>query len=237
MKWHAMIFLCLVGILRANEAFTSQEIPLTIEPIGITGTPVTNERVEAGLGKAREALRALPGFQTNDVPTHLRLAEILSQQGDPNGAIEEYQAAIQLNPEMAGAFRGLGAVYIDTHEWEKAEQALRKGVELNPQDHQTWYWLGRSLIAQEHFHRAQEALETATHIPPNDAETFSDLGLTFMAQGHRHEAETALKNAIERQPDFAEAHHRLEQVRASRDNPHQLIQSARNILQTLFRRE
>ena len=237
MKWHATIFLCLVGTLSANGALTATEVPLTIEEIGITGTPVTNELVEAGLRNNREALRALPGFQTNDAPTHLRLAEVLSQQGDPHGAIEEYQAAIQLNFEMAEAFRGLGAVYIDTHEWKKAEQALRKGVELNPQDHQAWYWLGRSLIAQEHVQRAQEAFEIATHIAPTDAETHSDLGLAFMAQGHIHEAEKALKNAIKLQPDLAEAHHRLERVRAAGDNSQDLIQSARNILQTLFHRE
>ena len=142
MKWHATIFLCLVGTLSANGALTATEVPLTIEEIGITGTPVTNELVEAGLRNNREALRALPGFQTNDAPTHLRLAEVLSQQGDPHGAIEEYQAAIQLNPEMAEAFRGLGAVYIDTHEWEKAEHALGKSTQLNPHDPQAWFWLG-----------------------------------------------------------------------------------------------
>ena len=237
MKWHTTIFLGLLGTWSGNIAYPAQEPPLTTEEAGVSGTPVTNERVEAGLRKTREALRALPGFQTNDAPTHLRLAEVLNQQGDPNGAIEEYQTAIQLNPEMTKAFRGLGAVYIDTHEWEKAEQALRKGVELNPQDHQAWYWLGRSLIAQEQFQWAQEALETATHIPPHDAETFSDLGLAFMAQGNIHEAETALKNAIARQPDFAEAHHRLERVRAAQDNSQELIRSAQQILRTLFRRE
>jgi tetratricopeptide (TPR) repeat protein len=237
MKWHATIFLCLVGTLSANGALTAQEVPLTIEEIGITGTPVTNELVEAGLRNNREALRALPGFQTNDALTHLRLAEVLSQQGDPNGAIEEYQAAIQLNPEMAKAFRGLGAVYIDTHEWEKAAQALQKGTELNPQDHQAWYWLGRSLIAQEHFQQARKALATAIRFDSNNPESHSDLGLVLMAQGHSKEAENALRQAINLQPDFAEAHHRLEQIRTAQDDSDQLIQSAQHILQTLFRRE
>jgi len=223
--------------LSVNGPLTAQELPFATEEIGIPETPITNDQVEAGLRKNRETLRNTPPFQTNDAPTHLRLAQVLSQQGDPNGAIEEYQAAIQLNPEMAEAFRGLGAVYIDTHEWEKAEHALGKSTQLNPHDPQAWFWLGRSLIAQEHFQQAQEALETASHVSPHEAETFSDLGLTLMAQGHIHEAEKALKNAIDLQPDFAEAHHRLEQVRAARDNPHQLIQSAQHILHTLFRRE
>ena len=229
--------LCLLLTLNVHSSLSAQNSQYVSGENRLPGTPITNAQVEAELRKNREALRNTPPFQAHDAPTHFRLAEILSQQGDPNGAIEEYQAAIQLNPEMAKAFRGLGAVHIDTHEWEKAEKALQQSVGLNPRDHQAWYWLGRSHIAQGHFQRAQEALVTATRVSPYEAETFSDLGLTYMAQGQSHEAETALKNAIDLQPDLADAHHRLEQVQAARDHPQQLMESAQEILHMLFRRE
>lgn len=203
----------------------------------LTNHPITNESVEAGLRKNREELRASPEFQANDAPTHLQLAEFLSQQGDPNGAIEEYLAVIHLNPSLGEAYRELGAVYIDKHEWHKAEQTLRKGVELKFQDHLSWYWLGRSLLAQERFYQASEALMTASQLDPNNPEVHSDLGLTLMAQGDIEKARKVLKKAISLQPDFADAHHRLEQVRASRDDSNQLIQAARHILHVLFRRE
>ncbi len=193
--------------------------------------------MEAELGKNREALRSSPKFQTNDALTHLQFATILSQQGDPNGAIEEYHATLKLNPSLDEPYRGLGAVYIDMHECDKAEQALQKGTALNPHDHQAFYWLGRSLLALKRFSQAQEALETATQLDQNNPEVQSDLGLTLMAQGLIQEAEKALKKAITLQPDFAEAHHRLEQVQAASTNPQALIQSAQDILRTLFRRE
>ncbi len=199
--------------------------------------PTTNERVESGLGKTRETLRALPKFKKNDALTHWQLATILSQQGDPNGAIEEYLAALELNPSLSAAYRELGAVYIDKHEWKKAEQSLEKGTTLNPHDHLAFYWLGRSLLAQERFPLAQTALSTATQLEPNNPETQSDLALALMAQGLFQEAEVAIKTAIRLQPDFAEAHHRLERMQASHANPHELIQAAHDILDTLFRRE
>ncbi|MEO8326096.1 MAG: tetratricopeptide repeat protein, partial [Nitrospirota bacterium] len=90
--------------------------------------PVTNECVEAGLRKRREVLRAKPEFQINTPATHLQLAEQLNQQGDPNGAIEEYLIAIQLDPGLAGAFLGMGAVYLDQHEWKQAEKALERAA-------------------------------------------------------------------------------------------------------------
>ena len=204
---------------------------------GATSSPVTNESVEKGLRKNRETLRALPEFQTNDVHTHLRLGEILSQQGDPNGAIEEYKTVITLDPAFAEAYRELGAVYIDKHDWRKAEQALRRSVELNHQDHQALYWLGRSLIAQDDFEQARQALKNAVQLDPTQTEAYSDLALAFMAEGYSQKAQMALEEAISRQPDFAEAHDRLERVHTAGDDPERLIQSARQILETLFRRE
>ena len=202
-----------------------------------TSSPVTNESVEAGLRKERTALRASAEFRTNDAPTHLRLGKLLSQKGDPNGAIEEYQAAILLNPILGEAYRELGAVYIDKHEWENAEGALRAGTGINPQDSNALYWLGRSLIAQEQFQEAQKAFTRAIQFDSSNPEFHSDLGLTFMPQGQSQNAEKTLKYAITLQPDLAETHHRLERVRAAGENSQELIQAARDILQTLFRRK
>ena len=231
---------CMVFVVCSTLHFSwnaALSTDMRIKKHGLTSHPITNESVEAGLRKNREALRASPEFQANDTPTHLQLAEVLSQQGDPNGAIEEYLAVIHLDPLLGEAYRELGAVYIDKHNWQKAEQALRKGVELNSQDHQSLYWLGRSLLAQERFYQASEALLAAKEFDPNNPEIHSDLGLTLMAQGQIQEAMKSLKKAISLQPDFADAHHRLEQVRAAKNDSDQLIQAARRILHILFRRE
>ncbi len=92
-------------------------------------------------------------------------------------------------------------------------------------------------MAQEHFSQARNALERATLLAPNDAETHSDLGLVLMAQGQILEAKHTLRRAIHQQPDFAEAHYRLERVLAARNDAQHLMQSAQEILHTLFRRE
>ena len=242
-KWEVILSRALRSLICAFSILFGLYLPETHSQIpdqqkgNATGGPVTNESVEAGFRKLREALRTTSEFQANDARTHLRLAKIFSQQGDPNGAIEEFQTIIQLNPASAEAYRELGAVYLDKHEWGKAQQALGMGVELNSQDHQAFYWLGRSLMAQNHCFQASEAFATATILDSNNASIYSDLGLALMAQGKIEDAKKALKQAIRLQPDLAEAHHRLEEVRAAQDNPQHLIQSAQHILHALFRRE
>lgn len=229
------IFLSLVVTL--NGALASQDIPPLEEKVWVPGNPVTNEAVEAGLLKIRKSLRASPTFQKNDAPTHLQLAQLLSQQGDPHGAIEEYQAAIQLDPALAEAYRGLGAVYIDTHQWTQAEDALQTSTRLDNTDSQTYYWLGRALMAQHKFSDAIAAFSIATNLNPHDAEAFADLGLVRMAQGDFSDASKALTQAIQLRPDYAEAHHRFEILRASQQDPKQLNLAALGILNILFRRE
>ncbi|MGD9852833.1 MAG: tetratricopeptide repeat protein [Nitrospirales bacterium] len=193
--------------------------------------------MEYGLKTKRALLRADAAFQTDHSPNHLKLAEILNQQGDPNGAIEEYRAAIQLDPDLAGAFQGLGAVYLDQHEWKQAEVALDKAAQLGSGNSQTEYWLGRSRLAQQKFHEAQQAFSTATRLNPYDAEAFSDLGLTYMAQGQPSNAIKALRQAIGLRPDYSEAHSRLELVDAFKHNQDQLVLETAKILHLLFRRE
>ena len=115
-------------------------------------------------------LRGEAAFQINTPAIHLKFAEILNQQGDPTGAIEEYLAAIQLDPGLSGALLGLGAVYLDQHEWKQAEDALKRAAQLASENSQTEYWLGRSLLAQQKFPEAQDALRRATRLKPDDVE-------------------------------------------------------------------
>lgn len=217
----------------------SQIVPATSPPSETctAHAPVTNECVEAGLRRRRELLRAEAAFQVHSPGTHLKLAEILNQQGDPNGAIEEYRAAIQLDPDLAGAFQGMGAVYLDQHEWKQAEDMLERAAQLESGNSQTEYWLGRSRLAQQKLHEAQQAFNTATRLNPADAEALSDLGLTYMAQGQPIQAINALRQAIGLRPDYSEAHSRLELVEAFKHNQDELILETAKILHLLFRRE
>lgn len=199
--------------------------------------PVTNECVEAGLRRRREMLRGEAAFQVNTPAIHLKFAEILNQQGDPTGAIEEYLAAIQLDPDLAGAFQGMGAVYLDQHQRKQAQEVLERAARLDSGNSRTEYWLGRSRLAQQKFQEPQQAFRTATKLNPHDAEAFSDLGLTYMAQGQSTNAINSLRQSIGLRPDFSEAHSRLELADVFKLNQDQLVLETDKILQILFRRE
>jgi tetratricopeptide (TPR) repeat protein len=192
--------------------------------------------LEANFRRSRDALRALPEFREDSAETHYRLGKSLHHRGDMNGAAEEYRLALQRDPRYGDAYRDLGALLLDRHEYPDAVSALEQAVQLGRQDGETYYWLGRGLMGKSDWAAAGAALETATRVKSDDAEAYADLGLVRMAQGDVAGATEALRISIELKPDYAEAHALLETLSAHQSDRGQVMQAAQKILATMFAR-
>ena len=94
----------------------------------------TEAGLEEEFRQAREKLRLSPEFAGTDAESHIRFAQTLHHRGDLTGATEEYQAAIELNSELTEAYRGLGVVLIDRHDWVGAVKALNITTQRRPDD-------------------------------------------------------------------------------------------------------
>lgn len=200
-------------------------------------TAVSAPSLEPEFRRLRDDLRALPQYQGTDALTHEQLARELARRGDMDGAASEYRQAIRLDPQLASAYRGLGAVLLDRHEYGEAAEVLAVSVGLREGDAEAWYWLGRARLARRDFSGAAEALRKSLQLNPDDAEPAADLGLVRMAQGDHAGASDALRRAIRLKPDHAEAHHRLELVRKAGHDSDALKLEADRILTLFFSRE
>jgi cytochrome c-type biogenesis protein CcmH/NrfG len=215
--------------------FESQVQPTLFGSISHEGPTETG--LEEEFRQAREKLRASPEFAGTDPEAHLRFAEALHHRGDLTGATEEYQAAITLNPELTEAYRGLGVVFIDRHDWMRAVKALTITTQRRPEDAEAFYWLGRAHLARGDWKEAAEVLARTIRLKPEDAEAYADLGLVRMVQGNPPAAVEALRQAVSLKPDDADAHSLLETVLTHQQNPEQVTSAARQVLDTMFARE
>lgn len=161
----------------------------------------------------------------------------MAHRGDVNGAKEEYRAAIRLQPDLAWAYRGLGQVLLDHHEYAEAADALQNGVRLGLEDGILMYWLGRAQMGVGRLDLAETALLRATQLNPDDPEAYADLGLVRMALGRGEAAERSIERALLLRPDGADVHRLMEMLLAHRDDPTALQQSAKNMLHGIFERE
>lgn len=195
------------------------------------------ESLEPEFKHLRATLGARPEFSGDDAGSKFRLAEELAHRGDVAGAIERYRAAIELQPDWADPYRGLGQVLLDHHDYAEAVQALRASLRLGGEDHQAVYWLGRALMGHGELAAAELAFARAAMLKPDDAETLADLGLVRMARGDVTGAEDALTRSIRLKPDLAEAHRLHDRLAQAHRDSAAARQAGLDLLHELFGRE
>ncbi len=226
-----MVTICLplVILLGLGES-SSYEVPVP------SSTPMAPS-LEPEFQRLRETLRADPQFQGSGHMRHFRLAEALAHHGDMSGAIEEYRAAIRLQPDFAEALRGLGSILLDQRDYAGAADALEAASRLREGDGDVWYWYGRASMGQEDWNQAATALRRVIELRQDDAEAYADLGLVRMLQHDMSGAEEALRSSLRIKPDNADAHHLLEMLTARSSGSVDAVPAAREVWRRIFARE
>jgi tetratricopeptide (TPR) repeat protein len=112
------------------------------------------------IAKLRQALAAGEG----NALIHVRLGILLRDNGDLKAAVDEFTAAIQLQPDYADAWREKGIQEARLTKNQQGEQALRKAIELNPQDFDALASLGGILRKTNHLDEAAQMYQRAVEV-------------------------------------------------------------------------
>jgi len=91
---------------------------------------------------------------------------LLRQEDRLDEAIEHFQQAAELNPDIAEPHIGLGDVYLARREYEQAEAALRKAITFEPPSAYAHLLLGKTLEAQGRLDEAFAEYERSLEIEP-----------------------------------------------------------------------
>lgn len=92
-----------------------------------------------------------------------------------DAAIEQFNAAIQKNPESSDAYRYLGVAYGQKKLWEEASQVLQKAIMHKPDDLMSLKNLGIAYLRQNRFSDAEPVLHQALQYAPDDEKVKSFL--------------------------------------------------------------
>jgi tetratricopeptide (TPR) repeat protein len=91
-------------------------------------------------------------------------------------AIQEYQQALALRPDLPGLRIELGEVYAASSEWQEAEEQFRAERKLEPGNAEAAFRLGEALLQQGKMKEAAEELRRADRLRPDMPETLYSLG-------------------------------------------------------------
>ena len=147
-------------------------------------------------------------------------AIILANQGDqvvdldPNGAIEKYEMATQLDPSNHRIFYKLAKAYKKKEEWAKVASTLARATDIVPSNATYWWERGYALEKQAEkkeidWNDAKQSFTKCIEADPNRDECYYHLAIAHLWSDKEQEALVNFTKAIEHRPDQISYYTRL----------------------------
>ncbi len=170
-------------------------------------------QIQVGFWKNSETLyrHALEVTENNCV-AHNGLGLVLSDKGDIEGAISEYNKAMLMNPMFYQALFNLGRAYKEEREPIMAIEYYLEGLQINPNlpsDHND---LGDLFVMTGQTDEAIKQYGESLRLDPYQPVVYNNLGNTYIHKADLKKAADCFKAAILINPDYVEAHRSLDNV-------------------------
>lgn len=121
-------------------------------------------------------------------------------------AIQDYDEAIRLNPNLASAFYGRGEAYDHTGEFDRAIQDYNEALRLNPNSAYAYDARGRAHRNKGEFDQAIRDYSEAIRLDPNYALAFNNRGDSYRSKGDYDHAIQDFNEAIRLNPTLISAY-------------------------------
>lgn len=164
---------------------------------------------------AQESLLSLTIVNPNSARLHQAIAHELAKRGDHAGAIENYRAALKIDPNLPGLHFELAEMLstLDTPEAAaEAESEYKAALAVNPSDAQAEVRLGDIAAKRNDLDAAQASYSKALEIQPNNSDALVGLARVFTSKGQPEKAAPLLEHAVQVDPTSSLAHFRLSGV-------------------------
>jgi len=138
---------------------------------------------------------------------HFKLGVTLAHQGNLTKAIENFQAALRINPRYAAAHSALGFAFAIQGRLTEATEQFDHALRLSPREAEAHTGLGLILSRQGKFSEAADHFRRALERDSRDAQAHTNLGLILKKQGKRAEAAAHFQQAVQIDPESEQAQH------------------------------
>lgn len=123
-------------------------------------------------------------------------------KGERDRAIEDFNEAIRLKPDLAEAFYDRAIAFDDKGESDRAIQDYGQAIRLRPDFSEAFKNRGTSFIYKGQYDRAIEDFDHAIRLKPDDFKAFRDRGVLFTIKEMYDRAAQDFDEAIRLKPDF-----------------------------------
>jgi tetratricopeptide (TPR) repeat protein len=161
---------------------------------------------------AQESLLSLTVVNPNSTRLHQAIAHELAERGEAAGAIENYRAALKIDPDLPGLHFELAEMLSTQKSPEsqaEAETEYQAALAVNPSDAQAEVRLGDIAAKRNDLDAARTHYAKAVELQPNNTDAALGLARVFSSTGEPEKAAPLLEHAVQVDPTSALAHFRL----------------------------
>jgi tetratricopeptide (TPR) repeat protein len=189
--------------------------------VGLSLTACNRNRQQA-VNKASESSANAAGSDGHhaEAKALVEKGKNLYQDDQDRQALEAFQQAVQLDPNLPEAHFRLALAYEAVQkdqeaeaEYKKAVESYKKYLEENPKDAEARYDLGQVYAGLHQYSDAARELKQATKIKSDDPSIYYDLGTALMKLAQYDEAASAFSKSLEIDPENYRAEDALEEAR------------------------
>jgi tetratricopeptide (TPR) repeat protein len=155
---------------------------------------------DGAVDKAMLELNETKKYQPNLAALHYWYAEAHLGRGDLNQAVQEFQTAVQYDPEYHTARRALAELENRTGAFDGALSNARRLLQTNPNDVNAMLIYSQALISKRDYPGAEKILKLVSSRAPNNADLHSQLGLLALTKNDMNGAGQQFEQAWELDP-------------------------------------
>ncbi|HWZ42109.1 MAG TPA: tetratricopeptide repeat protein [Candidatus Saccharimonadales bacterium] len=137
----------------------------------------------------------------NLASAHLALGMIFQETGELDGAVKQYETALQLEPSNDEALNLLSLSYEKNGNVLQAEALFKDALKRTPGSWVSYNYLGAFYFRHQQYAQAEPLFHTATQLAPDNPLAFYNLGGVYLALGRDDDAEKILTKAIAIRPN------------------------------------
>jgi len=144
-----------------------------------------------------------------DAERELEKGTVLEKKGRLDAALEHYDAAIRLMPDLARAHFNRGNLLLDQGDAAKAIESYTKAVELKPTSAGAHYNMGNAYLLLGNVEAGASACRQAIALKPEFVDAHMTLGVALGRLGQQDKAVACYRRAAELKPDSAEVQYNI----------------------------
>jgi tetratricopeptide (TPR) repeat protein len=218
------IFLMMVwGVESLSRCLRNGKVIFRTASVVVIISLMVFTRVQVGYWKNSETLfkHALQ-VTTDNYMAHNSLGLVFFNKDDLDGAIREFQEALQIRPNFA-SYNGLGVCFTLKNEMERAVEYYSKGLQFEPSNIDIHMNLGILLTSIGRIDEAIRHFHEILIMYPDDIRAHFNLGKALIQAGNVQGAITQFKEVLHIDPTQVEARNYLEKAMNSMGRTEELI--------------